>query len=94
VRWLLPKTRLGWSRLWRCFTRCCWKCNGRTMLDPWRYVGGSQYRVCLKCGGRYVGGSQYRVCLKCGGIEHPRGLFHALYLNAVALEAEDEPWAR
>ena len=71
----IPRTRLGWLRLWRSLRRRCWYCGGRTLLDPWRDVGGMQGRCCFAC----------------GGVENPRGLVHALRLNAAAIRSGEEP---
>ena len=61
----LPRTRLGWARLLKTALRRCWYCNGPTYADPWRYVGGSDGRMCFRC----------------GGVENPRGILHALRQN-------------
>jgi len=62
---MLPRTKLGWKRLFWIAVRRCIVCHKRTYLDPWMHVGGAQGRMCMKC----------------GGIEHPRGIIEALCLN-------------
>jgi hypothetical protein len=70
----LPRTRLGWIRLLKIAVHRCWECNGPTYLDPWRLVGGSKYRVCLKC----------------GGIEYPVGILQAMRLQRRDLDSAGE----
>lgn len=47
----LPRTRLGWKRLFWITLRRCYGCHGSTFIS-W-HPGDGDWRWCMKCGGRW-----------------------------------------